>query len=93
MKATGIIRRVDDLGRVCVPKEVRKEFGIKEGTPLELFINDDEIIFKKRDYAIEFKQYLNRLKGSFEDIKSEIGESKSIEIESHISVLEDLIRQ
>jgi AbrB family looped-hinge helix DNA binding protein len=48
MKATGIIRRVDDLGRVVIPKEVRRNFGIKEGDPLEIYTDrDGAIIFKK----------------------------------------------
>lgn len=47
MNATGIIRRVDDLGRVVIPKEVRKRVGIKEGMPLEIFIDKDTVTFKK----------------------------------------------
>lgn len=39
MRATGIIRRVDDLGRVVIPKEIRKNCGIKEGDPLEIFVD------------------------------------------------------
>ena len=47
MRATGIIRRIDDLGRVLVPKEIRRSLGIKEGDPLEIFTTrDGEIIFK-----------------------------------------------
>lgn len=45
MKATGIIRRIDDLGRVVIPKEIRKSLLLKEGDALEIFISDDEIIF------------------------------------------------
>jgi stage V sporulation protein T len=48
MKATGIVRRVDDLGRVVIPKEIRKTFNINAGDPMEIFISgDDEVIFKK----------------------------------------------
>ena len=47
MRATGIIRRIDDLGRVVVPKEIRRSLGIKERDPLEIFTTrDGEIIFK-----------------------------------------------
>lgn len=47
MKPTGIVRRVDDLGRVVVPKEIRRSLGIKEGDALEIFTTrDGEIIFK-----------------------------------------------
>ena len=47
MKATGIVRRVDVLGRVVVPKEIRKILGISEGDPLEIFTEKDGIILKK----------------------------------------------
>lgn len=47
MKATGIVRRIDDLGRVVIPKELRRTMKIKEGDPLELYVNGDMICFKK----------------------------------------------
>lgn len=47
MKATGIIRRVDDLGRVVIPKEIRRNLGIREGDPLEIFLHEDSVCFKK----------------------------------------------
>lgn len=47
MKATGIIRRIDDLGRIVIPKEIRKNLRIKEGDNLEIFVNGEEVILKK----------------------------------------------
>lgn len=48
MKATGIVRRIDDLGRVVIPKEIRRTLRIREGDPLEIFTsNEGEVIFKK----------------------------------------------
>ena len=48
MKATGIVRRIDDLGRVVIPKEIRRTMRIREGDPLEIFVsNEGEVIFKK----------------------------------------------
>ena len=41
MKATGIVRRIDDLGRGVVPKEIRRTLGIREGTPLEIFTGQE----------------------------------------------------
>ncbi len=49
MKATEIIRRVDDLGRVVIPKEIRRVLRIREGDPLEIFIEDGGVVFKKYD--------------------------------------------
>ena len=48
MKATGIVRRIDDLGRVVIPKEIRRTMRIREGDPLEIYTEKDgEVIFKK----------------------------------------------
>ena len=48
MKATGIVRRIDDLGRIVIPKEIRRSFRIREGDPLEIFTDaEGEVIFKK----------------------------------------------
>ena len=47
MKATGIVRSIDDLGRIVVPKEVRRIFDIKEGDALEIYTDKDGIYFKK----------------------------------------------
>lgn len=48
MKATGIIRRIDDLGRVVIPKEIRRTLKIREGDPLEIFLeNNDCVCFQK----------------------------------------------
>ena len=47
MKETGIIRRVDDLGRIVIPKEIRRNLGIHEEDPLEIFLHEDRICFRK----------------------------------------------
>ena len=48
MKATGIVRRIDDLGRVVIPKEIRRTMKLQEGDPLELFLTGDgAVVFKK----------------------------------------------
>ena len=51
MKATGIVRRIDDLGRVVIPKEIRRALKIREGDPLEIYTIDGGVCFKK--YEIE----------------------------------------
>lgn len=47
MKATGIVRRIDDLGRVVIPKEIRRSLKIREGDPLEIFIENNSVCFQK----------------------------------------------
>ena len=66
MKATGIVRRIDDLGRVVIPKEIRRTLRIREGDPLEIFVDrDGEVILKKyspigelSDFAKEYADSL-----------------------------------
>lgn len=58
MKATGIVRRIDDLGRVVVPKEIRRTLRIREGDPLEIYTDrDGEIILKKYSPIGELSQF------------------------------------
>ena len=71
MKATGIVRRIDDLGRVVIPKEIRRTMRIKEGDPLEIFTNrEGEVIFKKyspigelQNFASEYADTLHKTSG------------------------------
>ncbi len=71
MKATGIVRRIDDLGRVVIPKEIRRTLRIREGDPLEIFVDrDGEVILKKYspigelgDFAKEYADSLAEAMG------------------------------
>ena len=58
MKATGIVRRIDDLGRVVIPKEIRRTMRIREGDPLEIFTDrEGEVILKKYSPISELGQF------------------------------------
>jgi len=60
MKATGIVRRIDDLGRVVIPKEIRRTLRIREGDPLEIFVDrDGEVILKKYSPIRELGEFAN----------------------------------
>lgn len=63
MKATGIIRRIDDLGRIVIPKEIRKHLGIREGDPLEIFIDEENlgVVFSPYRANEGIKESLNRI--------------------------------
>ncbi|NLY54921.1 MAG: AbrB/MazE/SpoVT family DNA-binding domain-containing protein [Firmicutes bacterium] len=79
MKATGIVRRIDDLGRVVIPKEIRRTLRIRENDPLEIFTDrNGEIIFKKyapmgdlSDYAQEYADSLSESTGNITAIIDE----------------------
>lgn len=71
MKATGIVRRIDDLGRVVIPKEIRRTLRIREGDPLEIFTDrEGEVILKKyspigelSDFAAQYADSLHKTSG------------------------------
>ena len=71
MKATGIVRRIDDLGRVVIPKEIRRTLRIREGDPLEIFTDrEGGVIFKKysqmggvSDFAVQLCDTMNKTTG------------------------------
>ena len=71
MKATGIVRRIDDLGRVVIPKEIRRTMRIREGDPLEIFTNKEgEVIFKKYsavgelgNFSVQYADALYKISG------------------------------
>ncbi len=71
MKATGIVRRIDDLGRVVIPKEIRRTMRIREGDPLEIYTDrEGEVIFKKyspigelQNFASEYADTLQKTSG------------------------------
>lgn len=62
MKSTGIVRKVDELGRVVIPIELRRGLGIEEKDPLEIYVNDDRIILKKHKPNLEIESVLEELK-------------------------------
>ena len=63
MKSTGVIRRIDDLGRIVIPKEIRKNLKIREGDTLEFYISGSEIILKKFSLINEFSDMAIKLVG------------------------------
>ena len=92
MRETGIIRRIDDLGRVVIPREIRKQFLIKEGDRLEIFVNKDKIILKKYDVSIGMKELVRRLDEEFSDVKGDIETEIANNIYKHISALKDMLK-
>lgn len=70
MKATGIVRRIDDLGRIVIPKEIRRSQGIHEGDPLEIYLNEEGgVTFKKyssmrcNEHAVLIAQQMGMMSG------------------------------
>ena len=73
MKATGIVRRIDDLGRVVIPKEIRRTLRIREGDPLEIFVDrEGEVILKKYSPIGELGDFAQEYAESLHEVMSHI---------------------
>ncbi len=68
MKSTGVLRRIDDLGRVVIPKEIRKKLKIKNGESLEIFIDNDAVVLKKYSYMSDLHEIAQNCSDSFYDV-------------------------
>lgn len=63
MKSTGIVRRIDDLGRIVIPIEIRKSLGIRDRDPLEIYTDSEgHILLKKYDSMVGLNSHINTLK-------------------------------
>lgn len=68
MKATGVVRRIDELGRIVIPKEIRRTLKIKEGTPLEIYSGEcGELILKKYSPILEISDFADEIAQSISE--------------------------
>lgn len=86
MKVTGIVRRIDDLGRVVIPKEIRRTMNIREGDPLEFFVSDRTIILKKYqpstiELAEECAKFVSKIRNNIASIGC-YGDSTTVVLKS-----------
>ena len=90
MKSTGIIRSVDDLGRVVIPKEIRRNLGIYEGEPLGIYIVDNGVAFRKFEPNL-----LQETKSLWEKMEQFIpyNDPNRLEILKNMSKTMDLLRE
>jgi AbrB family looped-hinge helix DNA binding protein len=91
MKATGIVRRVDDLGRIVLPKEIRKIFEIEEGDPIEIYVNEYGIVMKKYNTSVGLKELVGKLEREFLDVKDDIEVETADKIFGHIHALQEIL--
>lgn len=91
MKATGIVRRIDDLGRVVIPREIRKKIGVEEGDLLEIFVNKDEIVLRKYNVSIGLIELVKKLDNEFSDVKNSVGIETANKIYEHINALQEIL--
>ena len=72
MRTTGIVRRIDDLGRVVIPKDIRRELGIREGDPLEIFTDRDELMLKKYSPIATLERFSKATARSLNDLSGKL---------------------
>ena len=68
MVNTGLVRKIDELGRIVVPKEIRRSLGIKDGEEMEIYIDESSIILKKFQRLLTFKDLLFNYVGLFDKV-------------------------
>ena len=91
MKATGIIRRVDDLGRIVIPKDIRRAIGIREGEPLEIFIGgDDTICFRK--FKTNLGDAVEHLRDQIENCGDDLTYKTLMRIDALLEEVQELVK-
>lgn len=91
MKTTGAIRRIDDLGKIVIPKEVRRTLQISEGTPMEIYTLPDGIVLKKyrpETELLEIMQYFDNAMLSSEDLDA----NKAAKICRHLRDIREILQ-
>ena len=91
MKATGIIRRVDDLGRIVIPKDIRRTIGIREGEPLEIFIEgEDTVCFRK--YKNNLSDVVENLRDRIENCCDDLTYGTLMRIDALLEEVQELVK-
>ena len=90
MRATGIVRRIDDLGRLVIPKEIRKAFHIKEGDPVELYTTEEGVFFKK--YEVD-NSLITNMKAAVDDLDRVYGQWElSLKLRELVKEIEEVLK-
>lgn len=92
MKATGIIRRVDDLGRIVLPKEIRRNSGITKGTPMEIYTTTDGIVLKKYNVTGGLLNTVAVLSDAVDNSDDDLEEEKISAIKQRITEIRNLLK-
>ena len=91
MKATGMIRRVDDLGRIVIPKEIRRNVDVREGEPLEIFIEgEDTICFRK--YKNNLSDAVEHLRDRIENCGDDLTYATLMRIDALLEEVQELVK-
>lgn len=92
MRATGIIRRIDDLGRILIPKEIRRMCGIGEGTPMEIFTDSNGIVLKKYNVEGELLNTVTTLSEAVYSSRDDLEHEKFCQINKCMGQIKELLK-
>lgn len=87
MKSTGVIKKMDELGRIVIPKEMRRILNIRDGEVLELFVSDDNLVMKKHQ---SFEGVINSIK-RYVELLDEVNICKSIVVDKEKVLVSNIV--
>ena len=93
MKSIGAVRKMDEQGRIVIPKSVRKRLGLFPGKLLEFFVMDDEVIIKKYKPSNSIQDKIRDLDNILSDIGTELSQENREQVEIHAEALKKLCQQ
>lgn len=89
MRATGIVRRIDDLGRIVIPRDIRRELMIKEGDPLEFYVDTVQGTVILRPYDNSYVNKIENIKAALQNEDFDIPTKRAVI--SHLATIKDLL--
>ena len=93
MKATGIVRRIDDLGRIVIPKEIRRTMRVNEGSPMEIYMTEEGILLKKYYPHAGLSDLISAAAEEVEELSADLGPEKTGNIRRHIRDIQKVLKE
>ena len=91
MKASGTVRRIDDLGRIVIPKEIRKHIRICEGSPMEIFVTEEGVLLKKYYPEENLSELLTVINDEVEELCKDLGPERTGDIRRHLRDIQKVL--
>lgn len=92
MKTTGIVRRVDELGRIVLPKDIRISLGVSDGTPMEIEVLDGGIVLRKFKEGMQAIEIAKDLENIIDEICVDLGPEKTGEIRRNLRDIKKILK-
>lgn len=92
MRTTGMFRRIDETGRIVIPREIRKLLGIVGGDQIEIFTHNNEIVLRKYNVSTGLGDLVGRLSKEFSAVRENLDRETADKIYEHINALQDLFK-